>query len=115
MKVINDIIAVKRRKANTRFEIVGHKEHIGEVIAVGPGVYTKVGGKDHFKPTTLQVGEHIMFSHRAGMEREVEGQDVLFMREDDVLCVLDPQSVEMTDNAAQEAREVVATIRGNHI
>lgn len=112
MKVINDIVAVRRRKANTRFEIVGHKEHIGEVIAVGPGIYTKLNGKDHFKPTSLNVGDSIMFSHRAGMETEVEGESVLFMREADVLCVLDPESVEMTDNAADETdRECVGKVK----
>jgi len=111
MKVIHDVIAVKRRKAHSRFEIVGHKEHVGEIVAVGPGTHTKVNGKDHFKPTTLQVGEHVMFSHRAGMEREVEGETILFMREGDVLCVVDPSEVDMTENAADEKRECVAKVK----
>lgn len=102
MKVINDVVAVRRRSANTVIEIVGHKEHIGEVVAVGPGKYSKQGGKDIFVPTSVKEGEHVMFSWRAGMEREVEGETILFMRENDILCVLDPSEVTMTDNAAEE-------------
>lgn len=107
MKALNDIIIVKRRKANTVIELVGHKEHIGEVIAVGPGKLVESGGKQILIKNTLKEGEHIMFSHRAGMETDVEGEEVLIMRESDVLCVVDPEEIAITDNAADETRDVV--------
>lgn len=113
MKLLHDVIAVKRRKANTVIELVGHEEHIGEVVAVGPGRLLKRNGKEILQPMTLEVGEHIMFSHRAGMEREIDGEMVLFMREQDVLCVLDPDQVKTTDSAQDEARECVGAF--NHI
>lgn len=111
MKVLNDVIAVKRREANTLIHMVDHKEHIGEVIAVGPGKTRVVKDKTVFIPNTLEVGDNIMFSFRAGMETDVNGDQVLFMREADVLCVLDPNEVTMTDNAAEEKnRECVGVI-----
>ena len=107
MKALNDIIIVKRRKANSMIEIVGHKEHIGEVLAVGPGKITEVNGREILQKNTLEVGDHIMFSHRAGMETNIEGRDLLVMRESDVLCIVDPDEIKLTDNAADETRDVV--------
>lgn len=107
MRALNDVIIVKRRESNTLIEIVGHKEHIGEVVAVGPGKIVESGGEDILIKNTLEVGQHVMFSHRAGMETNVEGEDVLIMRESDVLCIVDPDEIEITDNAADESRDVV--------
>ena len=107
MKALNDIIIVKRRKANSVIELVGHLEHIGEVLAVGPGKIIEINGHERLIKNTLEVGQHVMFSHRAGMETEVDGQDVLIMREADVLCIVDPDEIKMTDNAADEKRDVV--------
>lgn len=111
MKLLNDIIAVKRSKPNTVIELTDHKEHIGEVVGVGPGSYLKRNGKEYFIATTLEVGEHVLFSHRAGMERDINGETLLFMHEKDVLCVVDPKEVGLTDNAADEkGRECVGKI-----
>ena len=113
MKLLNDIIAVKRRKANTLIDLPDHKEHIGEVVGVGPGTWLKRGGKDYFLAMTLSVGDHVMFSHRAGMEREINGEQLLFMHEKDVLCVVDPEEIKVTDNAADEKRVTVGKIDKN--
>ena len=51
------------------------KDPIGTVLAVGSDV-------------DLSVGEKIVFSKSAGMEVKVEGQDVLVMKECDVIAVV---------------------------
>lgn len=107
LKMLNDCVAVKRREANTIIELVGHKEHIGEVVAVGPGIYRIHRGKEYFQPTVVQPGMYVHFSHRAGQETVIDGETYLIMREPDILCAVDPESIKVTDNAADESRDVV--------
>ena len=57
----------------------------GEVIAVGPGKVTDDGKRQ--KPE-LSKGDRIMFAKYAGTEVKIDGEDLLIMREDDVLAVV---------------------------
>lgn len=56
------------------------KPQRGTVVAVGPGT------KDH--PTTLQVGDVVLYGKYSGTELKHEGTDYLIMRESDVLAVI---------------------------
>lgn len=56
------------------------KPQRGVVVAVGPGK------KD--EPTTVKVGESVLYGKYAGTEINVEGQDYLIMRESDLLAVV---------------------------
>lgn len=56
------------------------KPQRGTVVAVGPGK------KD--EPTTVKVGEAVLYGKYAGTEINVEGQDYLIMRESDLLAVV---------------------------
>ncbi len=56
------------------------KPQRGIVVAVGPGK------KD--EPTTVKVGENVLYGKYAGTEINVEGQDYLIMRESDLLAVV---------------------------
>ncbi len=104
-RLLHDVIAVKRRKANTIIDIVGHKEHIGEVVAVGPGKMIKNGKKEVLQVMTLQPGDKVMFSHRAGVEKKIGDDELLFMREADIICVVrDVDDIKITENANTEER-----------
>ena len=112
IRALHDNIVVKRESAHDIFEIVGHKEHRGTVVAVGPGKFRSdpETGREWFCPMTLKVGDRILFSHRAGMEQEIEGQKVLVMHEADVLCALDDDAdVALGADWRQEACDVVGT------
>jgi len=61
------------------------KPQEGEVIAIGPGKITDDGKRQ--KPD-LGTGDRIMFAKYAGTEVKVDGEDLLIMREDDVLAVV---------------------------
>ena len=61
------------------------KPQEGEVIAVGPGKVTDDGKRQ--KPE-LSKGDRIMFAKYAGTEVKIDGEDLLIMREDDVLAVV---------------------------
>lgn len=56
------------------------KPQKGTVVAVGPGT------KD--EPTTLKVGDTVLYGKYAGTELKLEGNDYLIMRESDVLAIL---------------------------
>ena len=58
----------------------------GEVIAVGNG---KVLDSGDVRPLDLKVGDSVLFGKYSGTEVKVEGEDLLVMREDDVMAVVE--------------------------
>ena len=61
------------------------KPQEGEVMAVGPGKVTDDGKR---QVVEVKKGDRILFAKYAGTEVKVEGEELLIMREDDVLAVL---------------------------
>lgn len=58
----------------------------GEVIAVGNGKILESG---EVRPLDLKKGDRVLFGKYSGTEVKVDGEDVLVMREDDVMAVLE--------------------------
>jgi chaperonin GroES len=61
------------------------KPQEGEVLAVGSGRILENGQK---LAVDVKVGNRILFGKYSGSEIKVDGQDVLILREDEVLAVL---------------------------
>lgn len=61
------------------------KPQKGEVIAVGPGKIADSGQKINME---LKKGDKVLYGKYSGTEVTVDGQDLLIMRESDVLAVL---------------------------
>ena len=61
------------------------KPQMAEVLAVGPG--GKVDGKD----VTMQVeiGQKVIYSKYAGNEVKLDGQEVIIVRQSDILAVVE--------------------------
>ena len=59
----------------------------GEVIAVGPGVRDEDGERIALD---VKAGDRILFGKWSGTEVKVDGEDLLIMKESDILGVLDP-------------------------
>lgn len=57
---------------------------LGEVVSVGPGVTSKKGV---FIPTVINVGEKVYFDKKTGIPIRLNGEDLLIMKEDEVLGV----------------------------
>ncbi len=58
----------------------------GTVIAIGPGRYKKeTGKKTKFIPTILKPGQKVYFMEYATQEIELEGKEIIFIREEDIL------------------------------
>lgn len=62
------------------------KPQEGEVIAVGPGARDD-SGKVH--ALDVKAGDRILFGKWSGTEVKVDGQDLLIMKESDVLGVVE--------------------------
>ncbi len=58
----------------------------GEVLAVGNGKITDSGD---VRPLDVKVGDQVLFGKYSGTEVKVDGEDILVMREDDIMGVLD--------------------------
>ena len=61
------------------------KPQEAEVIAVGPGKVTDDG---KLQPMNVKVGDKILFGKYSGTEVKLGDEELLIMREDDVLGIL---------------------------
>jgi chaperonin GroES len=61
------------------------KPQAGEILAVGPG---KVSDAGNTIAMMLKVGDNVLYGKYSGTEITVAGDDVLIMRESDILAVL---------------------------
>jgi len=57
----------------------------GEVIAVGNG---KISESGDVRALDVKVGDQVLFGKYSGTEIKIEGQEVLIMREEDILGVI---------------------------
>jgi chaperonin GroES len=62
------------------------KPQEGKVVAAGPG---KMGDDGKRVPMELKKGDRILFSKYAGSEIKIDGVEHIFMREDDILGILE--------------------------
>ena len=60
------------------------KPQQGEIVAVGPGRYEK----DKRVPMDLKVGDKVLYGKYSGTEVTIEGEQLLILRESDVLAVV---------------------------
>jgi chaperonin GroES len=58
----------------------------GEVIAVGNG---KILENGDLRPIDVKVGDRVLFGKYSGTEVKVEGQELVVMREDDIMGVFE--------------------------
>ena len=58
----------------------------GEVVAVGQG---KILENGDVRALELKAGDQVLFGKYSGTEVKVDGEDLLVMREEDVMAVID--------------------------
>jgi chaperonin GroES len=58
----------------------------GEVLAVGNGKILDNGEK---RPLDISVGDKILFGKYSGTEVKVDGEELLVMREEDIMAVIE--------------------------
>ncbi len=89
---LGDRVLVRRVEEETKTkggiiipDTAKEKPQEGEVIAVGPGARDDSG---KVQPLDLKSGDRILFGKWSGSEIKLEGEDLLIMKESDVLGVL---------------------------
>jgi chaperonin GroES len=93
LRPLHDRILVKRieEEEKTKGGIIipdtaKEKPQEGKVIAVGNG---KVGEDGKVRPLDVSKGDKILFSKYSGTEVNIDGEEHLIIREDDVLGVIE--------------------------
>ena len=62
------------------------KPQEGEVVAVGPGARNEKG---EIVPLDVKPGDRVLFGKWSGTEVRIDGQDLLIMKESDILGVIE--------------------------
>ena len=58
----------------------------GKVLAVGSG---KLLDNGDIRPVELKIGDEVLFGKYAGTEIKIDGEDLIVMREDDIMGVIE--------------------------
>jgi len=89
---LHDRVVVRRVEAEEKTpggiiipDTAKEKPSQGEVIAVGPGGRDESG---KLIPIDLQVGDRVLFGKWSGTEVKIDGQELLIMKESDIMGVL---------------------------
>ncbi len=87
IKPLADRVVIKPLEAETQTasglyipDSAKEKPQQGEVVAVGKGT------KD--EPTTVKIGDTVLYGKYAGTELKLDGGDYLIMRESDIFAIL---------------------------
>ena len=93
IRPLHDRVIVKRLEAEekTSSGIVlpgnaAEKPDMGEVLAVGAG---KIQENGSVREMTLKVGDKVIFGKYSGQSVKVDGEELLVMREEDVMGVVE--------------------------
>ena len=90
---LHDRVVVKRVEEDTKTaggiiipDTAKEKPQQGEVVAVGPGARDEQG---KVVPLEVKAGDRVLFGKWSGTEVKIDGQDVLIMKESDILGIIE--------------------------
>jgi chaperonin GroES len=90
---LHDRVVVKRIDAEQKTsggiiipDTAQEKPSQGEIVAVGPGGRDEAG---KLVPMELKAGDRVLFGKWSGTEVKIDGQDLLIMKESDVMGVIE--------------------------
>ncbi len=89
---LHDRVVIRRIEQNERTaggiiipDTAKEKPMEGEVVAVGPGGRNEDG---KLQPMDVKAGDRILFGKWSGTEVKIDGEDLLIMKESDILGVI---------------------------
>jgi len=89
---LHDRVVVRRIEADTKTaggiiipDSAQEKPQQGEIVAVGPGGRDEAG---KLIPIDLRVGDRVLFGKWSGTEVKIEGDELLIMKESDIMGVI---------------------------
>jgi chaperonin GroES len=78
-------------------DTVQEKPQEGQIIAVGPGALDDNGKR---VPPEVKTGDFVLFGKWSGSEVKVDGEELLIMKESDIMGVLEGRSAKPLKKAA---------------
>ena len=93
LRPLHDRVIIKRLEAETKSaggivipDTATEKPIKGEVVAVGSGKILEDG---KVRPVGVKAGAKVLFGKYSGTEVKVDGQELLVMREEDLMAVIE--------------------------
>ena len=93
-KPLHDRVVVKRSEEEQKTkggiiipDMAQEKLMQGEVLCVGPGARNEKG---ELTPMGVAVGDRVLFGKWSGTEVKLDGEDLLIMKESDLMGVIAP-------------------------
>ncbi|HEY7550751.1 MAG TPA: co-chaperone GroES [Hyphomicrobiaceae bacterium] len=90
---MHDRVAVRRVDAETKSsggiiipDTAAEKPQQGEIVAAGPGARDESG---KLVPLDVKKGDKVLFGKWSGTEVKIDGQELLIMKESDIMGVLE--------------------------
>jgi chaperonin GroES len=111
---LHDRVVVRRVDAEERTaggiiipDTAKEKPQQGEVLAVGPGKRDEAG---KLLPLEVKSGDRILFGKWSGTEVKVDGEDLLIMKEDDIMGVVEGAAKSATSGPASRKVGAIAAV-----
>jgi chaperonin GroES len=111
---LHDRVLVRRIEAEEKTaggiiipDTAKEKPQQGEVLAVGPGKRDETG---KLVPPDVKAGDEILFGKWSGTEVKIDGEDLLIMKEDDIMGVVEGGAKHKTTDST--SRKVGALAAG---
>ncbi len=93
IRPLHDRVVVRRKEEESTSaggivipDSATEKPSTGEVLATGNG---KVGDSGEVRALDVKVGDTVYFGKYSGTEIKVDGEELLIMREDDIIAVVE--------------------------
>ena len=93
LRPLQDRVLIRRVEPETKTsggifipDTVQEKPMEGEVVAVGPGARDEAGA---LHPLDVKAGDRVLFGKWSGTEVKLDGEDLMIMKESDIMGVLD--------------------------
>jgi chaperonin GroES len=93
LRPLQDRVLIRRVEPETKTsggifipDTAQEKPMEGEVVAVGPGARDEAGA---LHPLDVKAGDRVLFGKWSGTEVKLDGEDLMIMKESDIMGVLD--------------------------
>jgi chaperonin GroES len=93
LRPLQDRVLIRRVEPETKTsggifipDTAQEKPMEGEVVAVGPGARDEAGT---LHPLDVKAGDRVLFAKWSGTEVKLDGEDLMIMKESDIMGVLD--------------------------
>ena len=111
---LHDRVVVKRIDAEEKTaggiiipDSAKEKPSQGEITAVGPGGRDEAG---KLIPIDLKVGDRVLFGKWSGTEVKIDGQDLLIMKESDIMGVLTDVPADQEEGRLSRVRSLISKL-----